>query len=123
MKPRAAARLTAPRTSRARARSSPRKRSRSRRRSAAGWRASRCSSGQRPRAQHLADERHREAALRGECRLIERVEQPVEQAHVARVAPPQPLPGLLGKLEPAQARAQLERRLLLALIERAQLEY
>src|SRR5579863_4119241 len=115
----------APRMSAAWARSSPRRRSRWRRRSAAAWRSSPCSSQGRwrHRAQHVADEGHREAALSCERGLIERVEQLVEQAHVARIAPAQPLPGFLGKLEPAQVRTQLERRLLLSLIERPQLEH
>src|SRR6185312_1964314 len=72
--------------------------------------------------QHLADERHGQPPLRGEGRLIEGIEQIVESAHVARETALQPARSLLRKLEAAQPGAQLQRLLLLRLIERAQLQ-
>src|SRR5262249_49220527 len=68
--------------------------------------------------QHLTDERYGETALGGERRLIERVEQLIERAHVARESSAQPLPGFLRELEAPQPGAQLERRVLLLLAQR-----
>src|ERR1700751_2768528 len=114
MTPRAAEVLTAPPTLAAtsRHRHSPRKNARSPRRSAAESLSSPYSSVRHRRRvarQHVADKGHGEAALRGGRGLIQRIEQLVEKPHVARIAPPQPLPGLIRELEAAQARAQLER--------------
>src|SRR5690348_12057051 len=109
MRPRAAELLTAPPTSAATSRHhhSPRKNGRSPRRSAAESLSSPYSSVRHRRLarQHVADKGHGEAALRGERGLIERIEQLIEKPHVARIAPPQPLPGLIRELQAAQARA------------------
>src|ERR1700689_2022045 len=136
----AAAAPTAPRTSRAtRPARSLRRSGRSPRPSAVGWRPSPFSYPRRRAkaragafsvaaslgrcAQHLADERHRQAALLGERRFIEGVEQLVERAHVAGKTPLQPVPGFIRQLKSAQSRAQLQGGVLFLLLERTQLKY
>src|ERR1700722_18154929 len=72
--------------------------------------------------QHGANEGHGETALGDDRRLIERVEQIVQRAHVARKTALQITRSLLRQIKPPHLRAQLERLALLGLIEHAQLK-
>ena len=60
--------------------------------------------------------------MRNECRLIQRIEQFVQCAHVPGKAPLQPARSFIGKLKAAHAGPQLQCFLLLTFIQLAQLE-
>ena len=71
----------------------------------------------------VADERHRQPALRGERRIVERVEDVAQRAHVAREAPLQVTRGLGRQLETAQVRAQVQRLDLFIVVQLAHREH
>src|SRR5580700_4772653 len=72
--------------------------------------------------EHGAYEGHRQTPLGDDRRLIERIEQFVQRAHVAWKAALQIARGFLRQIEAPHLRAQLERLALLDFIERAQLK-
>src|SRR6185437_10437072 len=73
--------------------------------------------------ENRANERHGESPPLDERLLIERVEQIVKRAHVAREAALQPARRALGQLDAARARAELECLEHLGILESLQLEY